>query len=142
MEAPSMVKHDLQATQVPAQIGFFAPGILLRVEGFMLFLLALFGYSYLSGPFWLPWLFFVLLLFTPDFSMLGYLAGTRIGAICYNLIHTTILPLALLATGFWLKNTLIMQAASIWLAHIGLDRVLTFGLKYPTVFQDTHLGRV
>ncbi len=27
------------------------------------------------------------------------------------------------------------------LAHIGMDRALGYGLKYPTSFQDTHLGR-
>jgi len=30
----------------------------------------------------------------------------------------------------------------IWLAHIGFDRMLGFGLKYPTRFADTHLARV
>ena len=29
----------------------------------------------------------------------------------------------------------------IWIAHIGFDRALGYGLKYPTGFGDTHLGR-
>jgi hypothetical protein len=35
-----------------------------------------------------------------------------------------------------------MTFALIWLAHIGLDRTLGYGLKYPTFFEDTHLQRV
>jgi len=30
----------------------------------------------------------------------------------------------------------------IWIAHIGIDRVLGYGLKYPTAFKDTHLQKV
>jgi hypothetical protein len=30
----------------------------------------------------------------------------------------------------------------IWIAHIGLDRAIGYGLKYPTGFRDTHLGKV
>ena len=30
----------------------------------------------------------------------------------------------------------------IWLAHIGFDRTLGYGLKCPTAFKDTHLQRV
>jgi hypothetical protein len=30
----------------------------------------------------------------------------------------------------------------IWVAHIGFDRLLGYGLKYPTAFKDTHLGKV
>jgi len=32
--------------------------------------------------------------------------------------------------------------ALIWLAHIGIDRALGYGLKYPTFFRDTHLQHV
>jgi hypothetical protein len=35
-----------------------------------------------------------------------------------------------------------LQIALIWLAHIGVDRMLGYGLKYPTGFKDTHLQRV
>jgi hypothetical protein len=32
--------------------------------------------------------------------------------------------------------------AALWALHIGVDRALGYGLKYPTAFADTHLGRV
>jgi hypothetical protein len=35
-----------------------------------------------------------------------------------------------------------VQLALIWSAHIGIDRLLGYGLKYPTAFKETHLGRV
>ena len=34
------------------------------------------------------------------------------------------------------------KVALIWLAHIGMDRLLGYGLKYPSAFKDTHLQRV
>jgi hypothetical protein len=39
-------------------------------------------------------------------------------------------------------SQLLLSAALIWLAHIGMDRALGYGLKYPTTFKDTHLGHV
>jgi hypothetical protein len=32
------------------------------------------------------------------------------------------------------------RATSIWIAHIGFDRMLGFRLKYPNNFKDTHLA--
>jgi hypothetical protein len=29
----------------------------------------------------------------------------------------------------------------VWLAHVGQDRLLGYGLKYDAHFQHTHLGR-
>ncbi|GCE31572.1 hypothetical protein KDA_70560 [Dictyobacter alpinus] len=60
----------------------------------------------------------------------------------YNLIHTYVLPIALLAISLLISNPLLLLFALIWLSHIGLDRLLGFGLKYPTIFKDTHLNRV
>jgi hypothetical protein len=114
------------------------PGLLLRLEGLAAFALG-------AGLYWQrgeSWLLFVLLFFTPDFSFLGYLAGTRVGAVVYNTVHTYALPAALGAAGLLGNNNLAVALALIWAAHIGLDRVLGFGLKYPSAFKDTHLARV
>jgi hypothetical protein len=35
-----------------------------------------------------------------------------------------------------------LQLALIWFAHIGLDRAMGFGLKYATVFNDTHFQHI
>ncbi|MEH7648941.1 DUF4260 family protein, partial [Bacillus toyonensis] len=30
----------------------------------------------------------------------------------------------------------------IWIAHIGMDRMFGYGLKYETDFKDTHIQRL
>lgn len=88
------------------------------------------------------WLALVLLFLAPDLSMLGYLAGPRLGALTYDVVHTYALPVALGLVGVLGDVGLASQLALIWLAHIGLDRLFGYGLKYPTGFKDTHLQRV
>jgi len=126
------------ASQQAQRRWLFAPSILLRVEGLVVLALSVIFYTVEGGTWWL----YLLLLFAPDLSMVGYLAGTRIGALCYNVAHTYVLPLALLAVGLLTTQTLLVQLALIWLSHIGLDRVLAYGLKYPTAFRDTHFSRI
>lgn len=88
------------------------------------------------------WLWFAVLFLTPDFSMLGYLANKKVGAAVYNLGHTYATPLLLLSL-FWLSGqTSYGWLSVIWLAHIGFDRLLGYGLKYETAFKDTHFQRV
>jgi hypothetical protein len=111
--------------------------VLLRLEGAVLLSAAIIAYA-LSGQSW--WVFGVLFL-APDLSMLGYLANPRIGAIAYNAVHTTIAPAALATIGYPLGSALMFGLALILLAHIGFDRALGFGLKYPSAFGETHLGR-
>jgi hypothetical protein len=84
---------------------------------------------------------FALFFLVPDLSMLGYLAGRRVGAACYNAGHSYLGPAALCAAGAALNAHGVLLAASIWAAHIGFDRMLGYGLKYGTGFGDTHLGR-
>ena len=77
-----------------------------------------------------------------DYVLAGYLAGPKVGASVYNALHTTIGPIALVAVGVLADTDWCVQLALIWLAHIGLDRLLGYGLKYPSAFKDTHLERV
>jgi Domain of unknown function (DUF4260) len=82
----------------------------------------------------------ILLLFlVPDLSMLGYLSGPQTGAVTYNLFHTYVLPGLLAALGLLTGSTLLVSLALVWFAHIGFDRMVGYGLKYPTGFFDTHL---
>ncbi len=90
----------------------------------------------------LSWWLFALLILAPDLSMLGYLAGPRIGAICYNALHILIAPLVLAFAGKLLVNSTLTAIALIWIAHIAIDRALGYGLKLSTGFQNTHLGRI
>lgn len=74
--------------------------------------------------------------------MLGYLAGPSVGAVTYNALHILIAPLVLLLAGALLAGPITTAVALIWIAHIAIDRALGYGLKLPTGFQDTHLGRI
>jgi hypothetical protein len=88
------------------------------------------------------WVLFVVLILAPDLSMAGYLLGPGLGATAYNALHTEVLPVALGTVGITAEAETATKIALIWLAHIGTDRMLGYGLKYPTAFQDTHLHRV
>src|SRR5258708_3925246 len=114
------------------------PGVLLRAEGAALFVLSLFLYRFLGAG----WGTFLLLFLWPDLFMLGYIWNARLGSLLYNLVHTEILPIALAGFALSAHRLPWLSFAIIWLAHIGLDRALAFGLKYPTAFKDTHLQRV
>lgn len=115
------------------------PRILLHLEGLAVLLASLFAF-YL-GKF--DWTWFAVLFLAPDLSMLGYLLGPRVGAMIYNLGHWYALPLVLLlVTPDEIGYSVYSMIALIWLSHIGFDRLLGYGLKYPTGFKDTHLQRV
>jgi len=62
--------------------------------------------------------------------------------VIYNAAHSYLAPMALMVTGFAASEPLILSIAMIWLAHIGIDRALGYGLKYSTGFGFTHLGRI
>jgi hypothetical protein len=114
------------------------PRVLLRVEGAAVAGAAIALY-FSEGYAW--WLLLVLAL-APDLSMLGYLGGPRVGAACYDAVHTYVGPVALAAVGVIAEADLAIQLALIWLTHIGVDRAVGYGLKYPTDFKDSHLQRV
>jgi hypothetical protein len=111
---------------------------LLRLEGAAALLAGIALYRQTGAD----WIWFVVLLVLPDLSILGYARGPAIGAVIYNVVHTWALAGALLGVGFFLNVPLVFAAGAALLAHIGGDRLLGYGLKYPTSFQDTHLGRI
>jgi hypothetical protein len=81
-------------------------------------------------------------LLAPDLSMAGYVAGPRVGAVTYNLVHNLVLALGAIGLGWWINATWLILTGAVLLAHIGMDRALGYGLKLSTSFQDTHLGRI
>jgi len=136
-----------------------APRILLRLEGLTIFLgcLCAFWFGPFSRLLGLDWPWVVLIFFAPDLSISAYLAGSRAGAIVYNLAHTLALPALILTAGviaisISLKGgqpsalfhamEVATSIAVLWTAHIGFDRALGYGLKYASSFSDTHLGRI
>ncbi len=110
----------------------------LRIEGAAAFVAGVSVFLALGG--W--WILLVPLLLLPDVSMVGYLRGPGLGATLYNLVHNWAVGLALLGGGVALEVTWLALAGAVLVAHAGMDRALGYGLKYPTAFHDTHLGRI
>lgn len=112
------------------------PKSILRLEGLALFAVATGAYFTIGAPLWV----LLVLALAPDLSMLGYLAGSRIGSTIYNAFHTTLGPAALGAAAVLFGLTPLLWVALVWAAHIGADRAVGYGLKYPTDFKHTHLS--
>jgi hypothetical protein len=114
------------------------PGILLRIEGCVVLAVSVLLYWEMH----FGWLLFAILLLAADPSMAGYLGGVKIGASVYNLMHTLTGPLLLIAFSVLTARLWLLPYGLIWTAHIAMDRLLGYGLKYPTNFKDTHLQHV
>jgi len=100
--------------------------------------LVLAGYAW-----WWPFVLFLVF----DLAALGYLAGPRTGAFCYNAVHSWLGPAAAITLALVLRSAgapsvPLEVAAGSWAFHIAADRALGYGLKEVTSFSDTHLGRI
>jgi hypothetical protein len=126
------------SSTIEARHGLSMPRALLHLEGAAVFILATLVYFLLGHPWWI----FLLFLLAPDLSAIGYAFGMRAGSIIYNLAHITVWPLAIGVVGWWLGWSWAAPVALIWLAHIGMDRMIGYGLKYPDAFKHTHLNQV
>lgn len=130
-----MLIHALDADK-PSVVASGGVRATLRLEGLLGVVVASAVYLHLGGSA----LMFAVLFLAPDISLLGYLAGPRVGALSYNALHSTAGPLVLATAGLAAPG--LLPFALIWLAHIGLDRALGYGLKYAAGFRLTHLGRL
>jgi hypothetical protein len=112
--------------------------ILLKFESAAVLGLGLAAYAYLGFSWWI----FAALILAPDLAFLGYLGGARAGAWTYDLAHTYLAPFALALTGYLIDQPWLMAGAAIWTVHIAVDRLVGYGLKFPTDPKDTHLSRL
>jgi hypothetical protein len=90
----------------------------------------------LGLPIWV----WVLLFFSPDLSMLGYLVSSRTGAFTYNLFHHRGIALALVAAGFLMHLDILITGGLLLAAHSSFDRMLGYGLKFSDNFKHTSSG--
>ena len=111
---------------------------MLRLEGLTLFTGMTLLYAVWGGSWWV----YVILFLAPDLSFIAYLSGPKFGAMIYNAAHCYMAPIALMTTGFGTASPLVLSVALVWLAHIGFDRALGYGMKYSAGFSYTHLGRI
>ena len=133
MATASDIRYESMASaQLPSPVRY-----ILRIEGLAIAAIA----AVLYGRTGVSWWLFAALWLAPDVSMLGYLISPCRGARIYNAFHTYTLPIVL-GLSAWLLDArgLIVAFALIWVNHIGVDRLLGYGLKYSNGFGWTHLG--
>lgn len=117
---------------------FSGPRLYVHLEGLVVLFVAVAGYREWGGS----WALFAGLFLVPDLFMLGYLFGVKVGARIYNAGHTYAAPFLLGLVVYWANRPELFSLCLIWVAHIGFDRLLGYGLKYDTAFKDTHLQRL
>ncbi|MFH6992115.1 DUF4260 domain-containing protein [Flavobacterium sp. FlaQc-48] len=111
---------------------------IIKLEELALFILGIFLFNRLTFDWW----WFLVLILTPDLSMLGYLFGNKSGALCYNVFHHKGIALLVYALGCYLSLEAIQLAGIILFSHSAMDRVFGYGLKYEKGFKYTHLGEI
>lgn len=129
---------NVQENAMTSLLPISTPKLILHGEGVALLSIALALYA-TQG---FAWSTFWLLLLAPDLAFVPYLLNRRVGTFAYNALHTITLPLLLAVLALSSGWTLGIQLALIWLAHIGMDRTVGYGLKYVDSFKHTHLGEV
>ena len=132
------VNQSTQSAVAPSSALMMMPLRLLNGEAAVFFFSAIALYVNQGGSL----LMFLLLILAPDLAMLGYLANPRVGSVIYNTNHFYLLPVMLIVLSLAAGATLGVQIGLIWFAHISMDRIVGYGLKYPTLFKDTHLQHV
>jgi hypothetical protein len=111
---------------------------LLRLDGLAVGIAAIVAFAMIGGNWWL----FALLILAPDLAFVGMLGGPRRGAITYDLVHSYTWPVILIGAGLLTTVGWLLPLGLIWAAHIGIDRALGYGLKYPDSIETTHLGLI
>lgn len=111
---------------------------LIRIENGLGFAACIYAFIQLDYSLWI----FFLFLLVPDITMLGYALNPQTGAVIYNWGHSFILPALLGASYLLFPADILLMVSIIWIAHIFVDRLFGFGLKYEESFNATHVQRL
>ncbi|MBS1597786.1 MAG: DUF4260 domain-containing protein [Bacteroidetes bacterium] len=111
---------------------------IIRLEELGMFVLGIYLFSQLNFSWW----WFPALLLAPDVSAVGYLAGNKTGAICYNFFHHKGVAIVVYLAGVYFRSEALQLAGVILFAHSSMDRLFGYGLKYFEGFKSTHLGSI
>ncbi|MED3079663.1 DUF4260 domain-containing protein [Bacillus wiedmannii] len=111
---------------------------IVHFEGIVVFVATIYAYSIYE----FSWIIFFAFFLAPDVSMLAYGINNRVGAKIYNICHTYIISILIAIVGVYFKIDTVIMIGLIWTAHIGMDRMFGYGLKYETGFKDTHIQRL
>lgn len=111
---------------------------IIKLEEMAMFAFSVYALYFLHADWW----WYLILLIGPDISMLGYLAGDKAGAICYNLFHHKAVGILITAIGIFSGNWVLDVIGVIIFGHSCMDRMFGYGLKYFEGFKFTHLGKI
>lgn len=111
---------------------------LIQLEELAMLGISIYVLCFLKARWWI----YPLLLLGPDISMLGYVAGSKAGAICYNLFHHKAIAIVVFLAGFVNQANSLEIIGLILIGHSSMDRMLGYGLKNFTGFQFTHIGQI
>lgn len=111
---------------------------IIQLEELAMFLLSIYLFSQLNFAWW----WFLVLILTPDISMIGYAFGNKVGAITYNVFHHKAVAPAVYVFGLSQQNGTIQLAGLILFGHSSMDRMMGYGLKTYEGFKFTHLGKL
>jgi hypothetical protein len=111
---------------------------IIKLEEFGLFVLGIYFFNQLDYAWW----WFLVLLLTPDLSMIGYAFGNKAGAFLYNLFHHRGIAVVIYLGGIYFSDELLQLTGIILFTHSSFDRMLGYGLKYEKGFKFTHLGEI
>ena len=109
---------------------------ILKLEEAAMFVLSIYALTLFHVDWWV----YLLILIAPDISCIGYVAGNKAGAVCYNLFHHKGVAIAIFLAGFILKNEWLQVIGIVLFGHSSMDRMFGYGLKLNEGFKYTHLG--
>lgn len=112
--------------------------MMFRLEALIVLAATIALYSEVRGQ----WLLFAVLFLAPDLAFIPVLINQGLGRHVYNTMHTYSLPVGVAALAYFLDWESILGIALIWTAHIAMDRLVGYGLKYRIDGKETHLQRV
>lgn len=113
---------------------------IIQIEELALTAAAIYLINSLNLP--ISWWVYLLLFFTPDVGMLGYLIDNRVGAVTYNLFHHRGIAIAIIAIGLFMPSDYVLVSGLLLFGHASFDRIFGYGLKYFAGFKHTHLGEL
>ena len=116
---------------------FARPVVLLQAEALCSLVASCIAYHLLYPH---HWVLFGYLFLIPDFSLVLFLRGpSGVASTVYNMAHSYVLPALLGGIALYATSFLFGALALIWVCHVSMDRMLGYGLKYPTSFRFTHI---
>ncbi len=111
---------------------------LIQIEEAALLIVSIYALYFLKVEWW----YYLLFVLAPDISMLGYLAGNKIGAFIYNLFHHKGVAILVFLVGIVAQLWIVQVIGILLFGHSSMDRMFGYGLKYFAGFKHTHLGKI